>query len=281
MSTQIDLSYILDHLESVLYVSYALLFIVVVLLEAWIPRRPPQSSKGKRWFANLSIFVILTMMSRFLTPVVTANLAYFTWKKGWGILNIFPLSAWGNFILSLFFLDLMAYGSHYLYHRFSWTWRFHKVHHLDLDMDASTGLLFHPGEALLNFISQPIFILAVGPSPFAFLLFALLGPVVLLMTHANIRINPGLDRALRMIWITPDMHRVHHTMDWGESNSNFGFFLSLWDRFFGTYRMNSRFPSERAPLGLEKYREPRDQGIWRILITPFLKKRKGEGFQAN
>jgi len=263
-----------DHPLTAFYAFYGALCVLVSAAEFFLPRRAPTQPRLSRWIPTFSIFILNTMFMQFLSTATTASLAYFTWKSGWGLLNQWQLPALPLFLLSLLLLDFQVYGLHWLYHKIPWGWRFHRVHHTDMDLDNTSGLRFHPLEALVSFLVRQPFILLIGPSPFAVYFFDGYHLLAALLTHANIRLTPFLDKVLRWVFVTPDMHRIHHSTDWDESNSNFGFSISWWDRLFKTYRSSPGLPQEKMALGLADYQSREQVGFGKLLLFPFFKKRK-------
>jgi sterol desaturase/sphingolipid hydroxylase (fatty acid hydroxylase superfamily) len=263
---------LIHHGGLLIYFSYALIFTLLILLEIWIPRRPAVYSRLKRWPHNLAIFAIGGVLDRGLNTVAFANLAYIAWKNHWGLLNQFDLSPWVSLGLSLLILDLSAYAVHFCYHKISYTWLFHRVHHSDPDLDVTTGERLHPIENLVSFFLQQGFILLAGPSLLGVIGYNLLVSFLSPFSHANIRVWPPLEKILRLFVITPDWHRVHHSMVWAESNANFGFVFPWWDYLFRTYIAQPSVPHEKMDLGLKEFRSPRFLNLGSLLAFPFLKK---------
>ena len=256
------------------YTSYAAVFALLSALEYFWPRRIPTTSRLFRWPPNLSLFIINMILLQSLSTLTTADLAYLAWKNGWGLLNQFNLPTLSLLFLSLLLLDLEAFALHFIYHKIPWGWRFHRVHHTDLDLDATSGLRFHPLESLVTFLVRQPFILLAGPSPLAVFVFDSLIVLSSFLTHANIRLWPAFDRILRWFFVTPDMHRIHHSADWGESNSNFGVSLSWWDRLFMTYRSQPKVAAEKLPLGIQEFPSQSQLGLTSLLVMPFLKRNR-------
>jgi len=248
-------------------------FCLILIGEYFVPLRTLTHSRLERWTKNISFYFLATIVIRLLSTAFIANLAYYSWKNGWGLLNILDLSPFIRFFLSLILLDLSVYLLHVFNHKVHLGWRFHRVHHTDLDFDLTTGILFHPLEGLFSFFVRQPFVLLVGPSPQAVVIFDFFFLLVLLLTHANVRVHPVIDRVFRWFFVTPDMHRIHHSIDWDESNSNYGFSLSLWDRLFKTYRNRAGLPREKMKMGLMEFQSPEDIKLGRLLVFPFMKKR--------
>jgi sterol desaturase/sphingolipid hydroxylase (fatty acid hydroxylase superfamily) len=189
-------------------------------------------------------------------------------ERGWGLLNIFAVPGWLAFLVSLLLLDLAIYLQHVMFHAVPALWRLHRMHHADLEFDVTTGLRFHPIEILLSMALKLAIVVALGPPAIAVLVFEVLLNGTALFNHSNIRIPLGLDRILRLIVVTPDMHRVHHSIHPSETNSNFGFNLPWWDRLLGTYRAQPREGHEGMTIGIEQFRTPRDLWLDQMLIQP-------------
>lgn len=223
----------------------------------------------------MAIFFISFCVIQTLNTATMADLAYLAQKNGWGLLNQFDLPFLGRFLISFLFLDFQSYALHRFYHKVSWAWRFHRVHHSDMDLDVTSGSRLHPFEELVTFGAQQVFVVLLGPSFSAVALYNLFVFISTPFSHANIRLFPWLDRALRWFTITPEMHRIHHSMDWDESNSNFGFLFPWWDYLLGTYRAQPEKPHHRMKLGLAQFRAERYLLLPWLLAFPFLKKRDG------
>ncbi len=244
-------------------------FVLVALWEVWLPRRQLQYSKRIRWMGNLGIVLINTGLLRILVPTAAVGFAFVVDEAGWGLLNQLPIPDWTTFFLAVICLDLAIYLQHVLFHAVPALWRVHRVHHADLDFDATTGLRFHPIEILLSTGIKLGVIAVLGAPAVAVLTFEILLNATSMFNHGNIRLPINVDRVLRWIVVTPDMHRVHHSITPTETNSNFGFNLTCWDRLLGTYRAQPFAGHEDMIIGIEQFRDPRDLGIDRMFIQPF------------
>jgi len=244
------------------------LLLVCALAERLIPRRAPTAPAGTRWFANLGLSVLGMAAVRLILPFAAVDAAYQSEAAQFGLLNrwsiYFPL----KFVLSFLLLDLTIYFQHRLFHRSSALWRLHAVHHTDLDLDASSGVRFHPGEILLSMAIKIAAVSLLGAHFLAVALFEIVLNATSIFNHANLNLG-ALDRLARLVIVTPDMHRVHHSPDRDETDSNFGFNLPWWDRLFGTYRAQPREPHETMALGLAGARDPKDLGLFSLLARPF------------
>lgn len=233
-------------------------FGVLAAMAAWealAPRRSRVLSRRRRWPANLGIVVLNTVIVRLLFPAAAVGLALSAQTQGWGLLNRYEVPAWAAVLAGIVLLDLAIYLQHVLFHAVPALWRLHRMHHADLDIDVTTGARFHPVEIVLSMLIKFAAIAALGVPPVAVLLFEVLLNATSMFNHGNVRIAPALERALRWLVVTPDMHRVHHSIERDETNSNFGFNLSLWDRLFGTYRVQPRAGHEQMTIGIPDFRD--------------------------
>ena len=244
------------------------ILLAMALREIAAPRRRREIPRLLRWSSNLGIVALDTLLVRLLFPVVAVGLAVVAEQRGWGLLNILDLPFWLAFLLSLLLLDLTIYLQHVMFHAVPALWRFHRMHHADLEFDVTTGLRFHPVEILLSMGIKLAVVMALGPPAVAVLVFEVLLNATSMFNHSNIRIPVAIDRVLRLLVVTPDMHRVHHSIHPSETNSNFGFNLPWWDRLLGTYRAQPRDGHLGMTIGIEQFRSRRDLWLDRILIQP-------------
>jgi len=236
------------------------LFGVLALMAIWealAPRRALTVARARRWTSNLGLVVFNTVAVRLLIPLTAVGLAGMAVRNGWGALHRFNLSRAWEIPLSVIALDLVIYLQHVLFHAVPALWRLHRVHHADLDFDVTTGLRFHTIEILLSLALKLAAILALGPSPWAVLIFEVLLNATSMFNHSNVRMPMWCDRALRWLVVTPDMHRVHHSIDRRETDSNFGFNLPWWDYLLGTYRPQPAENHETMPIGVAELRDER------------------------
>jgi len=248
-------------------------FGVLALMALWevlAPRRALSVSKALRWANNLGLVFFNSFLLRLLFPAAAVGMAAFASERGWGIFNTFEVPFWLAVALSVVAMDFIIYLQHVLVHAVPVLWRLHRVHHADLDYDVTTGARFHPIEILLSMLIKFATIAVLGPPVVAVVLFEVVLNAMAMFNHGNVRLPLGLDRVLRALLVTPDMHRVHHSVEDDEANSNFGFNLSLWDRLFGTYRDQPRAGHEGMTIGIHKYRTPREVNrIDGLLLLPF------------
>ncbi|MBK1716098.1 fatty acid hydroxylase [Thiocystis violacea] len=242
----------------------------MALWELRSPRRALAVSKLRRWSANLGLVVLNTLLLRLAFPVAAVGLAATATSNGWGLLNQMALPAGVELVLALVALDLAIWAQHVFFHAVPALWRLHRVHHADLDYDLTTGARFHPIEILLSMLIKFAAILVLGPSVVAVILFEVILNGMAMFNHGNVGLPERLDKRLRWLLVTPDMHRVHHSVAADEANSNFGFNLSLWDRLFGTYRDQPRGGHTGMTIGIDELRDPRRVcGLPGMLLLPF------------
>lgn len=206
---------------------------------------------------------------RLAAPAAAVGVALIAQERGWGFLNLAPVPAAPAFVGALLLLDVAIYFQHVMFHAVPTLWRLHRVHHADLDFDVTTGTRFHPFEILISLVIKCAAVAAIGAPPAAVLAFEILLNATALFNHANASLPRALDRALRWLLVTPDMHRIHHSVKYDESSSNFGFNLPWWDRLFGTYRAAPRAAQATMPIGVDAFRTAEDMRLDRLLIQPF------------
>ena len=246
---------------------------VLVLMAVWeavAPRRKLTVSKGLRWFSNLCLVAVNTIAVRIGFALGAVGIALVAQERGWGLFNNVDLPAWLAVLLSVLALDLLIYLQHVMFHAVPLLWRLHMVHHADLDFDVTTGLRFHTIEILLSMGIKASGIILLGTPPVAVLIFEVLLNATSMFNHSNIRMPSGLDKLLRLIVVTPDMHRVHHSVIARETNSNFGFNFPWWDRLLGTYRPQPSLGHEAMDIGLNQFRDRRVDWIHWMLLLPFI-----------
>ena len=244
---------------------------VVASWEVIAPRRALTDSKGRRWLANLSLVVIDTTVIRFLLPVLPVGMALLCRERGWGVLNILMLPDWVEVVLAVVAFDFVIYLQHALFHFLPTLWRLHRMHHTDLDIDVTTGNRFHPLEIVISAGIKLAAVALIGPPVMAVVAFEVVLNATSQFNHGNIRIPEALDRWLRLVVVTPDMHRVHHSVIPRETNSNFGFNLPWWDRLCGTYRAQPEAGHGGMTIGLKEFRDPKRLTLFRLLIQPFVR----------
>ena len=256
-------------------VRFGFFFGILILMAVWevlAPRRPLQTSKSMRWFSNLGIVFIDTIILRLLVFFSAIDTAIFAEKAGWGLLNNVALFYWLKVIIGVVVLDLAIYLQHAMFHGLPILWRLHMMHHSDLDFDVTTGVRFHPIEILLSMGIKMIVVFLVGISALGVLIFEVLLNATSLFNHGNVRLATSIDRVLRFFVVTPEMHRVHHSVIIRETNSNFGFNLPWWDRLLGTYRDQPAAGHLEMTIGLSQFRDSKVLTLPRLLLLPFIGK---------
>lgn len=268
--------FIVEHELAVRLSFFLGVFALMALWEVLAPRRALGTSKTQRWSNNLGLVVLNSVVLRLLFPAAAVGVAVFAAEQGWGLLNYVELPFALAVVLAIVVMDLVIYLQHLLVHAAPTLWRLHRVHHADLDYDVTTGARFHPIEIVLSMLIKFATIVALGPPLVAVVLFEVILNALAMFNHGNVRLPARLDRLLRYVVVTPDMHRVHHSVEDNEANSNFGFNLSLWDRIFGTYIDQPRAGHEGMTIGIHQHRDPK-QVVWLpgLLAFPFVGKVNG------
>lgn len=241
---------------------------IMALWELLAPRRRQDIPRVIRWSNNLALVVIDTIVLRLTFPILAVGLAVMAQERGWGLFNFIDAPAWVAVLASVIILDLVIYLQHVMFHAVPALWRLHRMHHADLDFDVTTGLRFHPIEIVLSMGIKLAMVLVLGPPAVAVLIFEVLLNATAMFNHSNVRLPLVVDRVLRLVMVTPDMHRVHHSILPEETNSNFGFNLPWWDRLLGTYKAQPAAGHDAMTIGIEQFRTPRDQWLDRMLVQP-------------
>ena len=244
---------------------------VIGLWELIAPRRALTVSKGVRWLNNLGLVFFNSFVARLLFPAAAVGVAAFAAEQGWGLLHYYSIPFWPAVVIAIVAMDFVIWLQHVMVHAVPILWRLHRVHHADLDFDVTTGARFHTIEIVLSLLIKFATIVVLGPPVVAVVIFEIILNAMAMFNHGNVRLPVGLDRVLRWLVVTPDMHRVHHSVADDEANSNFGFNLSIWDRLFGTYRDQPRGGHEGMTIGIHHYREPkRVSWLPGMLALPFI-----------
>lgn len=244
-------------------------FAVIALWELMAPRRKLTTGKGARWFANLAMVALDTAIVRLLFPTLPVGIALLAGERDWGILNAMDIPPGARVIAGVVMLDFVIYLQHVLFHNLPALWRIHRMHHTDLDLDVTSGNRFHPLEIILSLVIKMGAVILTGAPALAVLAFEIILNATSMFNHGNIRIPQPVDRWLRHLLVTPDMHRVHHSIIPRETNSNYGFNLPWWDRLCGTYRDQPQEGHVGMTIGLKEFRDPRSLTLPRLLILPF------------
>ncbi len=259
---------LLDHADTIRLAFFLGTFAVMATWEALSPRRRRAFGRLRRWPSNVGIVVLNSLLLKVVLPVAAIEFAARTSAEGWGLFGATELPFWAEFVLAVVILDFAIYLQHVMFHAVPALWRLHRMHHADLDFDVTTGARFHPVEILLSMIIKFAAIAALGPPAAAVLVFEILLNGTAMFNHANAKLPLALDRWLRWIVVTPDMHRVHHSVVPHETNSNFGFNLPWWDRLFGTYRDQPAAGHRDMTIGLNRFRDAGELRLDRLLLQP-------------
>ncbi len=262
---------ILDHEVGIRLGFFLGVFGIVAAWELAVPRRALMVSRAQRWANNLGLVLLNSLVLRLLFPAGAVGVAALAREEGWGLVNLYEMPFALVVVLSVIAMDFVIWVQHVMFHAIPVLWRLHRVHHADLDYDLTTGARFHPVEIILSVLIKFVIIVLLGAPVLAVVIFEVLLNATALFNHGNVKLPAGLDRALRWVLVTPDMHRVHHSVEDDEANSNFGFSLTWWDRLFGTYRDQPRAGHEGMSIGIHRYRDPRRVDLLPgMLALPFV-----------
>jgi len=262
---------IVQHYELAIRLSF--FFGVLTIMGVWetiAPCRQFITSRPLHWLNNLGMVFLNSLLLRLLFPTAAVGMAVFTQTHGWGIFNYIELPFWLNVIICVISLDFIIYLQHVLVHAVPALWRLHRVHHADMDFDVTTGARFHPIEIIFSMLIKFATIIVLGPPVVAVIIFEILLNATAMFNHSNVSLPKHVDKILRLFLVTPDMHRVHHSVEDDEANSNFGFNLPWWDRLFGTYKNQPRLGQIGMTIGIHGFRDPKDVSrLPGMLLLPF------------
>jgi len=270
------MSWVMSHEPVVRLGFFAGVFVLMAVWELVTPRRRLRAAKGRRWFANLGIMILSTFVVRVIFPTAAVGMALVAAERGWGLLNNLDLNPVVSIVAAVLILDFFIYLQHVMFHAIPALWRLHMVHHADVDFDVTTGLRFHPVEIVLSMLIKLAAVAVLGPPAVAVIIFEVILNATAVFNHGNIRLPAAVDRVLRLIVVTPDMHRVHHSVKVAETNSNFGFNLPWWDRLLGTYRGQPEDGHEKMTIGLNQFQDKPRQGLLWLLALPFTGRDPGD-----
>jgi len=261
-----------DFNDSVVRVSvFMSVFIICANLEVVFPKKRRTQARSTRWFSNISIIIIDSLLVRLIGQVSAVSVAFYATGQGWGLFNYLQLPVWLEITLSVVLLDLAIYLQHVASHKIPLLWRIHRVHHADRDIDVTTGMRFHPLEIILSMFYKCLIILLLGPSVLAVFLFEVILNASAMFNHSNLSLTLWLDNTLRKLVVTPDMHRIHHSVINRETNSNYGFFLSIWDKLFKTYNEQPEKGHDDMLIGLHQYQNEKPSHLLWCLKLPLTK----------
>ena len=259
---------VLSHEPTIRLAAFLGIFAVMAAWELAAPKRRLATSKLSRWIANIGMVVLNTVVVRLVFAAAAVGVAQAAEASGWGLLNVIALPGWIEVAAAVVLLDFVIYLQHVVFHAVPGLWRLHMMHHSDMDIDVTTGARFHPVEILLSMVIKMTVVAALGPAPVAVVIFEVLLNATSMFNHANVRLPGAADRVLRWLVVTPDMHRVHHSVIARETNSNFGFNMPWWDRLFGTYRDQPAAGHQGMTIGLDQFRDPGRLSLPRLLLLP-------------
>lgn len=246
------------------------ILVIMMSLEILSPKRALSVSKSYRWVNNIALVVFNTILMRLLLPVATVGIALYATEHRYGVFSFLDLAKWLEILLCVLLLDLAIYWQHRIFHKVPWLWRLHRVHHIDQDIDVTTGSRFHPIEIFFSLLIKFSIVMILGVPVEAVILFEVILNATAMFNHANIALPSVLDRYLRYVLVTPDMHRVHHSRIVSETNSNYGFNIPLWDRIFSSYIDQPQQGHKEMKIGVESFDDqPATQNVFKLLINPF------------
>ncbi|MDX8397315.1 MAG: sterol desaturase family protein [Mariprofundaceae bacterium] len=261
----------MDHETSLRLVMFLGIFFLMAVWEIVNPKRALIYGK-KRWLANLSIVILNSLIIRLLLPTGAVGAALWAASNDFGLLTFLHFSDVVTLLIAVIVLDFIIYAQHVMFHHVPLLWRLHQVHHADRDIDLTTGLRFHPLEILLSMLIKMGFVIILGVPVIAVIIFEITLNAMAMFNHSNIRLPKAIDAVIRLLFITPDVHRIHHSIIKNETNSNYGFNLSLWDKICGTYRAQPKLGHDQMIIGLADFQQsPTHQLSW-MLRLPFLTK---------
>ena len=244
--------------------------VMMFILELIIPKRSLIISKYQRWTNNLLLVLLNGIVLRLLFPAAAIGVAFWATEKQWGLFNYYPIPIFWSILFSVIILDLVIYLQHVMFHALPLLWRIHRVHHVDMDIDVTTGLRFHTFEIILSMLIKFSAIILIGVPAIGVIIFEVILNASSMFNHSNINLPFKLDQYLRLFLVTPDMHRVHHSTIYEETNRNFGFSLSIWDKFFGTYKAQPQKGHDKMDIGLEDFKNKKiTQKLYLMLLIPF------------
>ena len=261
---------IIDNESTIRLSFFFCIFFIMAILESFFAKRTLSLSKSKRWLNNISLVFLNTLIIRVLFPTATVGVSIYAHDNSIGLFNIVDISIGSVIVLSIILLDLIIYWQHRLFHTINFFWKFHQVHHSDMDYDVTTGFRFHPIEIIFSMIIKFTFILILGVPVIAIICFEIILSTFAIFNHSNVHIANKADTILRYFLVTPNMHRIHHSICNQELNSNYGFNISLWDRIFKSYTDKPKNSYETMTIGLSKLQdENKTVSLFNILKLPF------------
>lgn len=253
--------------------AFSTIFVILAAVELLAPRLERDEMRGafksRRWVTNLAMVVLSSVALRIVFPLAAVGTALWAQSEGLGLFPLLGVPVWMAAILAFVILDFAVWLEHVVSHKWAWLWRIHRMHHADTGFDLTTALRFHPLEIVLSMLWKAVVIIAIGAPPAAVLVFEIVLNGAAMFNHANIRLPKPVDRVLRLLIVTPDMHRIHHSTDPRETDSNYGFNLAIWDRMFSTYTQTPRRGDTGIEIGLREWRDDRPARLGWALALPF------------
>lgn len=246
------------------------LFAILAISEYLRPRRKLTAPKGSRWFTNAAIVVIDSVLVRLIFPAAAVGVALWAQSNGYGLFNTVQAPVWVAGLVCIVALDFAVWFSHLLSHKVPMFWRFHRMHHSDTDIDVTTAIRFHPVEIILSMLYKVAWVVALGAPAWSVILFEIILNGVAMFNHSNLKLPLWLDKVLRAIVVTPDMHRVHHSTIPHETDSNYGFNFPFWDKMFGTYIPQPKLGHDEMSIGLSQWQDERPTKLGWALSVPLL-----------
>lgn len=259
----------MDDTQQLRLVFFLSIFVLCALWEFILPRKVLTQPKAWRWVNNISLTLVNSTILTVAMPILAFEAAHLAFSNHWGLFQALELSVGLNILFSVFILDCAIYLQHLVFHHVPILWKLHRMHHADLDIDVTTGARFHPIEIVLSMIIKVGIVLLLGIHPIAIVAFEIILNGSAMFNHSNAKLPLSIDRWLRKIIVTPDMHRVHHSKIVKETHSNFGFCLSIWDKTFGTYIAQPKLGHDNINIGVEGIDEPKEQRLDKMLTQPF------------
>ena len=269
------MKWIINNEENLRLICFLSVLAIMCLWEVLAPRKARTSQRSLRWPNNIALVILNTVLLRFLFPVAAVSMAHISKTQGMGLFNIIEAPFFIQVIASILLLDLLIYLQHIMFHKVGFFWRLHRVHHADVDIDVTTGSRFHPIEIFLSMGLKIFFVMLIGPPIIAVILFEIILNATAMFNHSNVRIPIPLDKLLRLLVVTPDMHRVHHSVIQRETDSNYGFNVPWWDRIFRTYNDQPQEGHDQMTIGLKEFPDPKKTSpLHHMLLMPFKKDEK-------
>ena len=260
---------LLEHSDQTRLISFFSILVLMAVLEFFLPKRDVPADRKVRWSSNIGIVILDALIARIVLPTTTIAVALYAEKVNFGLFNLTNTSQYFSVIFSLLTLDALIYFQHVIFHKVPLLWRFHRMHHSDTHIDVTTGIRFHPVEIILSLLIKFAAVIILGIPAFAIILFEIILNVTAMITHSNLKIPVNIDKYIRKVFVTPDMHRIHHSVHRFETDSNYGFNLSVWDRLFNTYNDQPVDSHEKMLIGIHEFRDKRNQFIDKLLTQPF------------